>query len=308
MSVFGFRLWFVLTGRVSIELSDFEKHTLPVSRGCPYSHGRGIDFGPIESGTVKNACKFRDGRRLSSQDELWQCMHEADCEVVDDWLQMAVFRDPRPAVVSSYFHLKRLAKTNLPSLEDFVATRLPIMCQWLAVRYTLFSGSLSQQSTEFWYRKALADPLGWHHTWFDMVGLQLPFNIVNDTAHGAVNYDFKFNRKHIDEHPGEKARAEPGARRFEDQVSAAVLNTADEMLRVWLPPVLLEQLGVAPHKLAEASTKLAATSRQLSTYTRPLVVTPWQLGVASLEDGHTSPQREVALRQFDVVKPQLTQT
>ena len=188
-----------------------------------------------------------DGQRqVNSKDELWQCMHEADCEFTDDWLQMTVLRDPRPAVVSSYYHLMTVVHTALPSLEQFVANKLPIMCQWLAVRYTLFSGSLSDQSTEFWYQKALADPLTWHHNWFDMVGLQLPFNIVNDTANAAVNYDFRFNKRHIDVHPGEEGKAAPGARRFEDQVSPEVLHTADEVLRVWLPPVLLEQLGIAP--------------------------------------------------------------
>ena len=151
----------VLSHRVSIELSDLDKHTLPVNHGCAYSHARGIDFGLMKGDfRAKNACKFHDGRRISSQDDLWQCMHAADCEFVDDWLQMAVFRDPRPAVVSSYYHIKRLARVDLPSLEEFVAAKLPIMCQWLAVRYTLFSGSLSHQSTEFWYRKALANPLG----------------------------------------------------------------------------------------------------------------------------------------------------
>lgn len=242
----------VLTRRVSIELSDFDKHTLPVRRDCAYSHGRGIDFGLIHSSMIdnKNACEFGDGRRLMSSNELWQCMHEAECGIVDDWLQMAVFRDPRPTVVSSYFHLKRLAKMDLPSLEEFVAQKLPITCQWLAVRYNLFSGSLLHQSTEFWYGNALADPLRWHHRWFDMVGLQLPFSLVNDTANGAVNYDFTFNRKHIDEHPGGEAGQEAGARRFEHQVSTEVRNTADDVLRVWLPPVLLAQLGVAPRQRA----------------------------------------------------------
>lgn len=248
----------MLARRVSIELSDFDKHRLPVRPDCAYSHGPGIDFGLIHGGMngLKNACNFRDGRRLSSQNDLWQCMHEAECGVVDDWLQMAVFRDPRPAVVSSYFHLKRLAKVKLPPLEGFVAQKLPIMCQWLAVRYTLFSGSLSHQSSEFWYGQALADPLRWHHRWFDMVGLQLPFSIVNDTANGAVNYDFTFNRKHIDEHPGGETGPETGSRQFEDQVSAEVRNTADDVLRVWLPPVLLAQLGVAPGEQAVTRRQL----------------------------------------------------
>lgn len=244
--------------RVSIELSDADKHMLPVNMDCPYSHGKGIDFGPIKDGEhlEKDACRPTDGGYINSQDDLWQCMHLSQCEFTDEWLQMSVFRDPRPAVVSSYFHLKRTSKIPLPTLEEFVAKKLPIMCQWLAVRYTLFSGSLSHQSTEFWYRKALANPLAWHHTWFDMVGLQLPFNVVNATANGAVAYDFRFNKKHIDVHPGEEGKGDPGVRKFEDQVSPQVLHLADEVLRVWLPPVLLEQLGVEPRKPAVATPQV----------------------------------------------------
>lgn len=243
--------------RVSIELSDADKHMLPVNMECAYSHGKGIDFGPVRDGEhfEKDACRPNHGGPISSQDDLWQCMHEAECDFTDEWLQMSVFRDPRPAVVSSYYHLKRIAR-ELPTLEEFIAKKLPIMCQWLAVRYTLFSGSLSQQSTEFWYGKALANPLAWHHTWFDMVGLQLPFDVVNATANGAVAYDFTFNKKHIDAHPGQEEQADPAVRKFVDQVSPEVLHLADEVLRIWLPPVLLEQLGVAPRKPTVATPQV----------------------------------------------------
>ena len=235
-------------------------------------------------------------------------MHEADCEFVDDWLQMAVFRDPRPAVVSSYFHIKRLARVDLPSLEEFVAAKLPIMCQWLVVRYTLFSGSLSYQSTEFWYRKALANPLGWHHRWFDMVGLQLPFNIVNDTANGAVNYDFRFNKKHIDEHPGEEPSTTTGAgRRFEDQVSESVLNKADEILRAWLPPVLLEQLGVAPPPLVAVPPKLGAALPQIAVAPRQLGVVPPPRAVPPSQAAVAQPQQELTPPRLAEAPPQLTE-
>ncbi|CAN0408114.1 unnamed protein product, partial [Laminaria digitata] len=43
-----------------------------------------------------NACTFQDGSEIESGVDLWQCMHQADCNITDDWLQMAVFRDPRP--------------------------------------------------------------------------------------------------------------------------------------------------------------------------------------------------------------------
>ncbi|CAN0486143.1 unnamed protein product, partial [Scytosiphon promiscuus] len=43
----------------------------------------------------KTACNFADGSKVETKDDLWRCMHKANCEINDDWIQMAVFRDPR---------------------------------------------------------------------------------------------------------------------------------------------------------------------------------------------------------------------
>lgn len=175
-------------------------------------------------------------------------MREADCHVTDDWLQMAVFRDPRPAIVSSFYHIlvhhANKINKDLGDVEAFIARELPNMCQWLAVRYILFSGILAEKSTEFWYEDAMIDPLGWHYQLYFSIGLQLPFHVVEATAEAAVADMLDFGHKDVDVHPGEEVRTEGGARRFEDEVSPEAVKLADEVLRTWLPSVLLERFGV----------------------------------------------------------------
>lgn len=220
-----------------------------MNSSCAYSHNHGIELARIheEEDQPRNAaCKSADGTQITNHAGLWRCMHDASCDINDDWLQMVVFRDPRPAVVSAYFHLGVHSDMDLGPLKDFIARQLPSICQWLAIRYILFSGLLPHQSVVFWYNDALADPIEWHYHWFDAVGLQLPFGVVKNTAKAAAAGELRFNHKAIDVHPGEEARTGTGVRRFEDEVDPEVLEIADAVLRVWLPPVLLQKLGVAP--------------------------------------------------------------
>lgn len=245
----GFPSPFRASIRVSIVVSKVHKHTLPVNNSCAFSHSAGIGFGKAkaENHPKEEACVFADGTPAKNNDDLWRCMHEADCEITDDWLQMAVFRDPRPAIVSTFYHLEVHGGRELGKLDDFVARELPILCQWVAVRYILFSGILADQSIELWYDDAMEDPLGWHYHWFYSIGLQLPLHIVEATAKAAAADDLGFWHKEIDLHPGEEARTEATAvRRFEDEVSPDVLEIADAILRRWLPPVLLEKVGIVP--------------------------------------------------------------
>lgn len=238
----------VLLCRVSIVVSKVHKHTLPVNSDCAFSHIGGIGFGKgeLDEKPKESVCTFADGTPVNNHDDLWRCMHEANCTINDDWLQMAVFRDPRPAVVSTYYHLEVHGGLGNESLDAFVAKELPILCQWVAARYILFSGMLVDQSFEFWYSAANANPLSWHYQWFFAVGLQLPVHVVESTAQAAAADDLGFNHKEIDLHPGEEARAETSVRRFEDEVSPDIVKVADAVLRTWLPPVLLERLGVEP--------------------------------------------------------------
>lgn len=217
---------------------------LPVSGSCAYSHNRGIEFSRVQRGVA--ACHFTDGTAATNHADLWRCMHEAKCDTTDDWLQMAVFRDPRPVAVSAYYHLRINRNLNLGTVEEFVAKELPIMCQWVGIRYILFSTFLPDQSVQFWYDDVMADPMAWHYKWFDAIGLQLPFRVVEATAKAASANVFNFDYKKLDMRPGEEARNGTVVRRFEDQVDPEVVEVADAVLRVWLPPVLLEKLGVAP--------------------------------------------------------------
>lgn len=240
--------WLVLPFRVSITTSMAFKHRLPVNSSCAFSHVGDIGFGRHEGqGNARNQpCTFADGTPVNNHDDLWRCMHEADCDITDDWTQLAVFRDPRPAIVSTFYHVEVHTKQGRGDLEAFLMRELPIMCQWLAVRYILFTGILGHRSIEVWYSDAMNDPLGWHYHWLHAVGLQLPFHVVEDMAQAAAADDLGFKHKKIDRHPGEKNRTESGVRRFEDEVSPEFLDFADDVLRAWLPPVLLERFGVVP--------------------------------------------------------------
>lgn len=221
------------------------KHTLPVKDTCAFAHGGGI--GLRKDGKArKQPCTFADGTHVKNYDELWRCMREANCDITDSWIQMAVFRDPRPLVVSTFYHIQVHAGRDLGDLESFVLKELPIVCQWMAVRYILFTGILADQSMEIWYEDAMADPLGWHYKWFHSIGLQLPFQVVEAAAKAAAANDLGFGHKKIDVHPGEGPKNEPGVRRFEDEVRPEVLAVADDVLRTWLPPVLLERFGIVP--------------------------------------------------------------
>lgn len=52
----------------------------------------------------------------------------------------------------------------------------------------------------------------------------------------------------MDMRPGEKVITGAGGHRFEDQVDPDVLGVADAVLRAWMPPVLLENLGYSTLK------------------------------------------------------------
>ena len=218
-----------------------------MTKGCAFARGGGTGIGREQyEGIARDPpCTFADGTHVKNHDELWRCMHEANCRFNDDWIQMSVFRDPRPTVVSTFYYVEVQSQKNLGDLDAFVARELPIVCQWLAVRYILFTSFLADQSMEFWYNDAIADPVGWHYHWFHSVGLQLPFDVVDAAAQAAAADDLGFGHKDVDLHPGEEKQAD-GVRRFEDEVSPEILAIADDVLRTWLPPALLERFGVAP--------------------------------------------------------------
>lgn len=242
------------SNRVTISISNVKKHTLPVADNCAYSHPAGIDRG-IHSGPGINgyACTFANGAPVKNHQDLWRCMQEADCPINDDWLQMAVFRDPRPVAVSAFYHIQ--THNGTPdyngTLDQFVAGVLPLMCQWVAIRHIIFEGIMSGKSTTFWYSDALADPVGWHYRWLDSVGLHLPAPVVRASADAALTHNFGFRAKNPDAHPVEgelpesTPRAELKVRRFEEEVAPELVAIADKSLRTWLPPVLVAKLNLS---------------------------------------------------------------
>ncbi|CAN0509263.1 unnamed protein product, partial [Scytosiphon promiscuus] len=56
-----------------------------------------MDLVIVERQLGKSACTFADGSKVENRDDLWRCMHTANCDITDDWIQMTIFRDPRPA-------------------------------------------------------------------------------------------------------------------------------------------------------------------------------------------------------------------
>lgn len=122
---------------------------------------------------------------------------------------------------------------------------LPTVCQWLVVRHILFEGLLSINSTTFWYQDAWDDPLRWHHRWVDSVGLQLPPHVVENMAANAAAGNFSFPVASVfNTHPGGKTAA--ATRTWHDEVEPETALEMDNILRLWLPPVLLARFGVEP--------------------------------------------------------------
>lgn len=125
--------------RVTVTLRGANKHRLPMSQqNCSVVHGAGIPS--------QGVCTFSDGRTPSNYHELSHCVREAACPIIDQQHQMVVFRDPRPLVVSAYFYLATLKRAH-GTVDDYVVKMLPTYTQWVAVRYDLFAGEISNGSS-----------------------------------------------------------------------------------------------------------------------------------------------------------------
>ena len=220
-----------------------------------YTHPNDIDsrilLSPDGDHTGGYACSFNDGSPVNNYDDLRRCVYEAACSIDDHWHQMAVFRDPRLVAVSAFYHLYRHGKLSFYSgtVDDFVATVLPVMTQWIAVRHILFEDIIRGRATSFWYRDAMEDPMRWHNQWLQTIGLQLPTKIVQIMVNAAVAGDFGVRGKGFDIHLGSEKgndQAKTELKKFEDEVSPHLLAIAEDILRQWLPNVLLTRLEVTP--------------------------------------------------------------
>lgn len=183
----------------------------------------------------------------SSQPELWNCVKSSNCQFVDDRLQMAVLRDPRPLAVSSYFHMLReypLVVRDM-SVDTYVVAMLPLFCQWVSIRYLVFAELLQDRSVIFWYDEALEDPVFWHVGFFDFVGIRIPDKVLRRAANVAMRGGsiFGFPAKGIDRHEGGAAAAR--TRSFRDELNSTTLASMDDVLRTWLPTMMLEKIDVS---------------------------------------------------------------
>lgn len=187
-------------------------------------------------------------------------MQKANCTINDDRPQFVTMRDPRPTAVSAYYHRVRNGRIPEGEKDPYILALLPYICQWVTVRHMLFAGLLSARSTTYWYEDTLARPLEFHHRWLESVGLHLPTPVVEQATNAALRHDFAFKTKGVDAHLSvnsiaastKKAENNPQGggqdlaleRSWRDEISADLYGDIDDVLRVWLPPVLLAKLGV----------------------------------------------------------------
>ena len=149
-------------------------------------------------------------------------------------------RDPRPVTVSAYFHKQRYYPDTVrgTTIDEYLLENLASTCQWIALRHYLFEGVMATNSSVFWYEEATTDVVGWHLQWMKLAGLQLPMSVVDS----IVEFAIATSSVSINVHPGgEKASEE---RTWVDEVEPHVVQTANEILRAHLPPVLLARWGL----------------------------------------------------------------
>lgn len=174
-------------------------------------------------------------------------MESAGCTFNDDRLQLALVRDPRAVTVSAYFHTIREHPTwEMEPLDQYFQKLLGPYCMWTTVRYLLFSELLADRSELFFFEDMMIDPVDWYGRFFPFAGLNLPVEVMFDIARvaGEGGRLFSGHRKGVDEHPGSIAQGHD--RTFRDELGPDSLAMMDDVLRVWLPSVLLRRFGVSP--------------------------------------------------------------
>ena len=142
--------------------------------------------------------------------------------------------------VSAYFHHLKYRPDVVEGMtvDEYVRENLPRTCQWTALRYTVFDGLMAGNSSVFWFQDTISDPVGWHLQWTRFAGLQLPMTVVESIAQAAVESGERFINEHI-------GGSDPSATRtWEDEVGADIVEGAGDILRTFLPPVLLARWGV----------------------------------------------------------------
>ena len=167
-------------------------------------------------------------------------------------------RDPRAAAVSTFFHQERYPASKKPDavggtiyeIDQFTLEMVPVLCQWITVRYLLFTAILGTKSTLFWYDDAFQDAHGWHHEWLASVGLHLPEPDVKDMADKALREEFPFDTKGKNDHPGvpeeepQDQQEEVNRPTWREILRPETLLALDDIARQWLPPAVLVRLNI----------------------------------------------------------------
>lgn len=140
---------------------------------------------------------------------------------------------------------------ELETLDEFALAIAPVLCQWVTVRYLLFSAILESKSTLFWYGDAFRDAPKWHYEWMAAVGVHLPTPIVEAMADAALREDFQFDTSGKNDHPGviafkksEESRQETQTPTWQELLRPETLEELDVIARKWLPPAVLIKLNV----------------------------------------------------------------
>lgn len=164
-------------------------------------------------------------------------------------------RDPRAGAVSTFFHQEKHPTSKkgfsvggkILTLDEFTLAMTPVLCQWVTVRYLLFSAILEPKSTLFWYDEGFLDSHKWHYEWLAAVGVHLPEPVVEAMASSALRDDFEFNTSGKNDHPGvvEEVKTEEQHRlTWQDLLRPETLEELEAIVGQWLPPAVLVKLNV----------------------------------------------------------------
>lgn len=113
-----------------------------------------------------------------------------------------------------------------------------------SLRYMLFTTILGDRSALFWFEETLADPVDFHSRFLSFAGLKLPFETVANMARLASGENglYGAHSKGPDKHIGGVEDVE--GRTFRDELNSTSLAMMDDVVRTWMPPVLLQRFGI----------------------------------------------------------------
>ena len=133
------------------------------------------------------------------------------------------------------------------SVDAYFQNNLRYVCMWTSIRHLLFTKLLADQSQVFLWEDLKADPVDWHGRFLSFVGLKLPFDVIVAMSEYATSGGHVPGYPHavVENHPGGKA-PQGGKRTFRDELGPESLAMMDDVVRTWVPPVLLQRFGIDP--------------------------------------------------------------